>query len=44
VAVAGASHLVARGRISGPARGRSKPLIAVSGLHLREDRMLANHG
>jgi hypothetical protein len=41
--VARASHLMARGRRSGASRGRSKPLIVVSGLPLRELRVLANH-
>jgi hypothetical protein len=40
---AGSSHLLARGRRSGAAQGRSKPLVAVSGLPLRKLRMLANH-
>jgi hypothetical protein len=40
----GASHLLARGRRSSAARGRSEPPIAVLGPPLRELRMLANHG
>jgi hypothetical protein len=41
---AGASHLMARGRQSGAARGRSKSPVTVMGLSFRELRMLANHG
>jgi hypothetical protein len=43
-AVAGASHLVTRGRRSGAALGRSKPPVAVLGLPLYKLRMLANYG
>jgi hypothetical protein len=39
-----ASHLVEREMRSGVARGRSKSPIVVSGLPLRELRVLANHG
>jgi hypothetical protein len=39
-----ASHLMAQGRRSGAARGRSKPPVAVSGLSLRELQMISNHG
>jgi hypothetical protein len=42
--VARASHLLARGRRSGAAQGRSEPPVAISGLPLHELRMLANHG
>jgi hypothetical protein len=45
VVAARASHLLSRGRRSGAARGRSEPPVTVSGLLLREPRMLlANHG
>jgi hypothetical protein len=37
---AGASHLVAQGRRSGVARGRRKSPVEVSGLPLRELRVL----
>jgi hypothetical protein len=44
VVVARASHLLAaRERRGGVARGRSEPPVAVSGLPLRELRVLANH-
>jgi hypothetical protein len=43
-AAARASHLLARGRRSGAARGKSEPPIAVLDLLLHEPRMLANHG
>jgi hypothetical protein len=39
---AGASHLLAWGRRSGAARGRRKPPVAVSGLPLRVQGVLAN--
>jgi hypothetical protein len=39
----GASHLHTRGRRSGAVQGRSKPLVAISGLPLRELRVLVNH-
>jgi hypothetical protein len=40
--MAGASHLVAQGRRSGAARGRSKPPVVVSGLPFCELQVLAN--
>jgi hypothetical protein len=43
-AAARASHLMVQGRRRGAAQGRSKPPVAVSGLPLRELRMLAKHG
>jgi hypothetical protein len=45
VVMARASHLLARGRRKSPARGRSEPPVAVSGMLIRELRMLlTSHG
>jgi hypothetical protein len=44
VVAATASHLLVRGRRRGVARERSEPLVAVSGMPLRELLMLAKDG
>jgi hypothetical protein len=43
VAARASQFLVARGKRSGAARGRSESFVAILGLPLRELQMLANH-